>query len=43
MAGMLSHSRCRNAGEQQREMSARHAFSPSSGRTVTTRIIPACM
>lgn len=31
-----------NAGEQEKG-EAGHAFSPSSGRTVTTRIMPACM
>lgn len=43
MAGMLRHGWGRGASEQQGEEQARHAPSPSIGRTVTTRIMPACM
>ena len=38
----LGKRRCGYAGQQEREDDL-HAASPSSGRTVTTRIIPACM
>jgi hypothetical protein len=31
------------ARRQQSEQNASHAAAPSSGRTVTTRIMPACM
>ena len=43
MAGVLGHSGGCNSDEEERQESAGHAFSPSSGRTVTTRIMPACM
>jgi hypothetical protein len=40
---ILSHSRRSGCRGQKAEDDALHAASPSSGRTVTTRIIPACM